>query len=156
MNQYPQLLRYIKSLGEADTYVNTILKGDEIDWNKMDVYPILNIDILTGGLPTTGSTVKFDVELQCLDIRDHNNEIDTDKFWGQDNEVDNHTECHASLNKMHLQMLNDFEENNITILGDESPIKKITREKPNILDGWELSFTVEMPNTTINLCDGCD
>ena len=156
MNHYTQLLRYIKTLGEADSYVNTIMKGDEVDWNKMDIYPLLNIDILTGALPVNGNTVKLNVDLQCLDIRDHNNEVNTDKFWGQDNEVDIHTETMASLNRIHLQMMNDFEENNITVIGGENPLTKLIRVKPNVLDGWELSMTIEMPNTTINLCDECD
>ncbi len=157
MNHYSQLLTYIKTLGEADSYIHTILsETDEVDFNKMDVYPYLGIDITEAAFPTSGNTVKLDVRLEVLSIRDINNEVNTDKFWGQDNKIDNFNETLASLNRIHLKMLNDFQENNITIIGDESPLEKMKYVKPNILDGWALPFTVELPNTTINLCDGCD
>jgi hypothetical protein len=51
-------------------------------------------------------------------------------------------------------MYRDFEENNIT--ASESPsFEKISLEGVNMLDGWELSFDVEVPNTTLNLCGVC-
>ena len=150
MNQYTQLLYYIKSLGDNDPYINTILKGNSIDLNKMDIYPILNIVIDGGGFPSSG-TISFDVVLECVDIRDHNNEVTTDKFWDQDNEVDNHNETLASLNRIWRIMNRDFTKNNITA-SDAPTINKITGDKMDVLDGWDMTLTVEMPNVDIDLC----
>ena len=152
MNHYTQLLIYIKSLADADVFINTVLKGGDFDLNKMDLYPVLNIDILTGGF-TNGSTVLLDVEITCLDIRDENkNEVTADKFWDQDNEVDNHNETLEVLNRLWLKMYVDFADNDIT--SSENPtFAKMTGVEKNRLDGWLLSFSVEMPNTTIDLCN---
>ena len=152
MNHYTALLEYIKQLGEADSYINTVTQGnlDEAFLNKSDVYPLLHIAIDSGSF-SNGSTVSFDVVLECVSIRDINNEVRTDKFWEQDNEVDNLNETLASLNRIWSSMYKDFEDNNIT--SSENPtLNKIEGEKSNIVDGWALTFEVEMPNTTLNLC----
>lgn len=150
MNQYTELLYYIKALGEADPYINTILKGDDVDLNKIDIYPVLDITINAGSFPS-GGTISFDVVLSCLDIRDINKEVSTDKFWEQDNEVDNHNNTLASLNRIWRIMNRDFTDRNITA-SDAPTVTKITGEKMNILDGWAMEFTVEMPNIDIDLC----
>ena len=48
MNQYSELLRYIKSLGESDPFVNTVIQGkiSEAFLNKTEIYPILIIERL--------------------------------------------------------------------------------------------------------------
>jgi len=152
MNQYTELLIYLKQLAEQDSYINTITKGEDIDLNKANIFPLFNIDILTGSL--NNGTVTFQVELQCLDIRDINKEIVNDKFWEQDNEVDNHNNTFAALNRIWRIMNRDFNNNNITA-SDNPTITKITISDKNLLDGWNMSFDVELPNTTLNLCKVC-
>jgi hypothetical protein len=152
MNHYTQLLYYIKKLADADEYINTVTNSpdDSIDLDKGNIFPLLNVDIVSGSF-TNGQTVKFNVEIVCLDIRDINKEIRTDKFWGQDNEVDNYNDTLAALNKLWTSMYRDFEDNNIT--ASENPqLEIITYSNVNLLDGWKLTFEVEMPNTTLNLC----
>ena len=154
MNQYTELLYYIKSLADSDDLVNTVTKGDfeKLDLDKMNIFPLVHINI-TGGSFTNGSTINLSVQVGCFDIRDINKEIRDNKFWEQDNEVDNHNETLAILNRMWLKMFIDFEENNIT--ASENPSLEIaTFVRSNILDGWILSFDVEIPNTVINLCTG--
>jgi len=152
MNQYTELLYYIKSLAESDSLVNTVTKGDFdlLDLDKMNIFPLVHIAIAGAGF-TNGSTVNFSVQVGCFDIRDINKEIRTNKFWEQDNEVDNHNTTLAILNRMWLSMYTDFEQNNIT--ASENPSLEIySFVRSNTLDGWILSFDVEVPNTTINLC----
>ena len=154
MNQYSELLYYIKSLAESDELVNTITKGDfeKVDLDKKNIFPLVHINITDGGF-TNGSVVRFGVQIGAFDIRDINKELQTDKFFEQDNEVDNHNLTFAILNRMWLQMYVDFEKNNIT--ASENPSLEIqTFTRGNLLDGWILTFEVEVPNTTINLCDG--
>ena len=153
LNQYSELLNYIKELGEGDAYINTITKGDNVDINKMDVYPMLNININTATFPSEG-TILFSVELACLAIRDINKEVVTDKFWQQDNEVDNLNETLASLNRIWRIMDRDFLERNITIEGAPS-LEAIIFDNKNLLDGWSMTFDVELPNVTLSLCNEC-
>jgi len=82
MNQYTQLLYYIKQLAEADSLVNTVTKGDFalLDLDKANIFPLVHINITDAGF-TNGQTVKFSLQIGCFDIRDVNKEIRTDKFW---------------------------------------------------------------------------
>ena len=150
MNIYSQVLEYIKQLGESDIFVNTITQGNQLDLNKANIFPLLNISINTGSF-SNGATIVLNVELSCLDIRDTNKELVTDKFWLQDNEVDNLNETLATLNRLWLIMYRDFSDNNIT--ASENPqLQAIKFEEKNLLDGWTLTFDIEVLNTTISLC----
>ncbi len=154
MNQYTELLYYVKELADADTLVNTVTQGDfeMLDLDKANIFPLVHVNITDSGF-TNGQTVKFGMQIGCFDIRDVNKEIRTDKFWNQDNEVDNHNLTLAVLNRMWLKMYTDFEKNNIT--SSENPtLEKHSFIRTNLLDGWILTFEVEMPNTTISLCEG--
>jgi len=148
MNQLTELYSYIKQLAEADSQVNKVTKKQDLA--KETLFPLVNVIIESGGF-TNGSTVNFNVELSCFDIRNINKEIQTDDFWGNDNEVDNHNLAIAVLNRLWNKMYIDFEENNIT--ASENPAFELgSFEAPKLLDGARLTFSVEVPNTTINLC----
>lgn len=152
MNQYSTLLYYIKELAESDGFINHVTQGElsEATLDKMIIPTLLNISINSGSF-TNGNTVVFNVELACLAKRDINKEIRTDDFWLQDNEVDNMNETHASLNRLWNKMYVDFEKNNIT--SSENPsLTAITFGTNKLLDGWLLTFDVELPNTELNLC----
>ncbi|MEY3499630.1 MAG: hypothetical protein RL308_1299 [Bacteroidota bacterium] len=148
MNQLTELYKYIKELAEADSQVNKVTKKQDLA--KETIFPLVNVIIESGGF-TNGSTVNFNVELSCFDIRNISKEIQTDDFWGNDNEVDNHNLAIAVLNRLWNKMYIDFEENNIT--ASENPAFELgSFEAPKLLDGARLTFSVEVPNTTINLC----
>lgn len=152
MNAYTELLNYIRKLGEDDPFVNTITQGNptKVDISKMDIFPLLHINIVSSSFPSDG-TILFNVDLDCLDVRMLNKEINKDKFFYNDNEVDNFNETLMVLNRIWLLMLKDFEENNITA-SLTSSLEKIEEAEQNTLDGWRMSFEVEVPNTTISLC----
>lgn len=148
MNQLSQIYLYIKNLAEEDEQVNKVTKSDDI--YKEMIFPLVNITVDTGNL-TNGSTIIFNIELSCFNIRDINKEIQTDDFWQQDNEVDNHNLCLAVINRIWLKLNRDFEERNISV--SENPAFELGRfEAPKLLDGARLTFAVEMPNTDISLC----
>ena len=148
MNQLSELYKYFKQLANADDLVNKVMKS--ADLNKETIFPLVNIDIQGGGF-TNGSTINFNVELSCFNIRDINKEIITDDFWGQDDEVDNHNLALAVLNRMWLTMWTDFEKTNLT--ASENPTFELgSFEGSKLLDGARLTFIVETPNTIIDLC----
>ena len=152
MNHYSELLYYIKGLAEDDPFINHVTQGElvEATVDKMIIPTLINISITGGGF-TNGNTITFDIELACLAQRDKNTEVRTDDFWLQDNEVDNLNETHAVLNRLWNKMYVDFEKENIT--SSENPrLTPIIFGDAKILDGWLLTFSVEMPNTIINLC----
>lgn len=73
MNHYTQVLTYLKTLAEQDSFVNTVTQGDmsDVDINKMNVFNLVHIDVLTAGF-TNGKTITFDIEIMCGQIRDSN------------------------------------------------------------------------------------
>jgi len=48
-------------------------------------------------------------------------------------------------------MLQDFEEQNIRV-DETATLISIKEWGKNLLDGWSMTFTIELPNTTISLC----
>jgi hypothetical protein len=152
MNQYSELLNYIKGLATADDFIHTVTQGDTSDYDldKGNIFPVLNLDVLTAGF-TNGNTITFDVEIACMDIRDNNKETRTDKFWKQDNEVDNLNTMLASLNRIWFKLLQDTEEMNIRV-DETAALEQVTEWNKNYVDGWLMTFTIELPNTTISLC----
>jgi len=153
LNHYSELLEYFKTLGEADPFINTITQGDfdRLDLDKGNLMPLLHINIL-GGSFTNGQTVVLDVEIAALQQRDTNNEERTDKFFQQDNEIDNMNEMLAVLNRIWTTAFRDFTDRNFR--ASEDPTLEIVdhRTTTNSIEGWNLSFSLIMPNTTISLC----
>jgi len=151
MNQLTTLYYYLKQLAESDDFVNCVMKTQDIDLKKEVMFPLVNINIVSGAF-TNGQTVQFNIELACFNQRDINKEINIDDFWGQDNEVDNHNLCVGVLNRMWLKMYTDFEDNNIT--SSENPTFELgSFEGAKLVDGARLTFVIEVPNTELSLCN---
>ena len=153
MNAYSELLNYVKLIGEADPFVNTITKtgGADLDTQKANVFPLLDV-FVTGASFPGNAVISYTIDLTCVNLRDINKEVINDKFFENDNEIDNMNETMAVLNRIFLIMVRDFANNNIT--ADEDPtLVPLMFEGTNIHDGWVLSLTVQVPNTDISLCE---
>ena len=153
MVAYSELLRYIKSLAETEEYINTTTMGEDLDLDKSNIFPLFNVDV-TGASFTSNATVSFDVTMVALDVRSINKENNTDKFYGNDNEIDNHNATISVLNNIWVKMHRDFARNNITS-SDNPSLEQITDKEKNLLDGWSISFTVELPTNGVDICFGC-
>ena len=151
MNQYTEVLLYLKELAErfgAKTVTKNL--SNETDLQEQNIYPLVNL-VIDNGSFTNGQTIVFNLIIEALTIRDINTEVVNDKFFSNDNEVDNHNEMLSILNQMWTLMYRDFESRNIQ--ASENPtFDKFSYEGVNLLDGWALSFTIELPNDTLNLC----
>jgi hypothetical protein len=109
----------------------------------------LNISALAGTFSST-STIQFDITLTCVDKRDINNQDVNDKFWSNDNEVDNHNATLSHLSNLWLRLNRDYSGKNIT--ASETPtLEQIEFEGMNLVDGWSITFQVEMP-MDVSLC----
>src|SRR5690349_14276946 len=106
MNGYSELLRYFKKIGQP--LVKTITQGDfaDVDLNKKNIFSLLHVSIGNASFPSDG-VIRFNVQLGCFDIRDINKAIDTDKYYGNDNEIDNLNSTLEVLNRIWLLMLKD-------------------------------------------------
>ena len=152
MNHYTELLNYIKELADSDPLVNKVTQGnaDEIDFNKMNLTPLVHISINAGSF-TNGSSVILNVELAAVNVVDINKEVNTDEFYFNDNRVDNLNETMAIINRIWSRMTTDFERKNI-VASENPSFDEIEGIGSNALNGWNISFTVEMPNEQLSLC----
>ena len=150
MNQDTTLYTYLKSLGEADSYVSTITKNatNDILQNKATIFPLLNIAI-TGASYSSQQIKTFSLEISCFNKRDQNKETVNDIFWENDNEVDNMNETEACLNRIWLIMERNFDKNNIT--ANENPsLSPVLEGTTSLIDGWVMTLDVNVPN--IDIC----
>ena len=152
MNHYTELLNYIKELADSDPLVNKVTQGnaDEIDFNKMNLTPLVHISINAGSF-TNGSSVILNVELAAVNVVDINKEVNTDEFYFNDNRVDNLNETMAIINRIWSRMTTDFERKNI-VASENPSFDEIEGIGSNALNGWSISFNVEMPNEQLSLC----
>lgn len=153
LNHYSELLRYIKQLLDSDPLVNTVTQGDfdKVDLDKMNIYPLTHIYIGDGSF-SNGQTINFNVSIGAMSIRDINDEVNDDKFWRNDNEVDNYNEMLAVLNRLWTKMYIDFEDADIIATENPNLLKRSQDRDKNKLEGWQLEFQVSMPNSTLSLC----
>jgi hypothetical protein len=152
MNGYTQLLRYIKNLADQDIFINTVTQGnfEDVDINKKNIFPLLHCQV-GNAIFVDDVVIRFDVQIGVFDIRDINKEVVTDKFNEQDNEQDNLNETLAVLNRIFLIFYKDFDDLNYMI--SENPqAEQFTEQRDNLLDGWILTFQVDIPNLDISLC----
>lgn len=153
MGYFSSIINKIVEIAEADVLVNTVSMGsvEDIDLEKKNIYPLVHIDV-EGGSFTNGQTVVLSLVIECVSIRDINkHELDTDKVYGNDNQVDNLDTCLTILNRIWKNFYRDFAGENLT--ANENPnFTAITYDHTNLLDGWSLTIDIEVPDTDIALC----
>ncbi len=151
MNGYSQLLRYIKGTGQP--LVNTITQGDiaGLDNNDTTIFPLLHVDVGNATFPAEG-VIRFSVRIGCFGIRDSNPEPNTDRYYDNDNEIDNLNATMAILNRLWLLLLKDLDGLDIAAVGMPA-LEKCTEYAQNLLDGWIMALEIDVPNVTIDLCE---
>jgi hypothetical protein len=152
MNGYSELLNYFKRTCDQDGFINTVTQGDfvDVDLHKKNIFPLAHISIGNASFPSEG-VVRFDCQIGVMDVRDFKKDVVTDKFLKGDNEIDNLNETLTVLNRLWLMFSKDFESQDIFI--SENPTcEQFTETSKNLLDGWVMTCQIDVPNTTISLC----
>lgn len=150
MRTYYDLLNYLKSVFESDDMVNTITTegyNDMDNWRK-SIYPMVDIFIPSSPYVDSTAVTRYDVEITVLDIRDWNNEVVNDKFWRNDNRHDNWDTTRAILKLAQ----NKITKNQDITLATATGAERIVFGKENGLDGWQQTFTIDVPDTYTSIC----
>lgn len=149
MNYYYKALDLLKTTFESCQFVNTITQGlNVIDNQKKNVFPLVHINILSASLPQ--GTANFRFEISVVDIRNQSKEPVTDKFRGNDNEIDNLNTTFAIINEAVTKLrlsVDDFEFE----IGELQPI---LMANTNALDGWRIEIGIGFSNNELEVC--CD
>jgi len=150
MNAYYEVLRLLKFSLENNKDIHTVTQGDisTMDLNKMNIYPLGHIDLDDGTFRE--NIIEFNCSIYAMDVIDTSNELTTDKFIGNDNEIDVFNTMLAVVRRTYLELVKDVYTNDITILG-EPTIRKMEGAVNN-LAGWEMTFIIEVPDTIISVC----
>lgn len=149
MNAYYEVLNILKTSLDNNIDVNTVTQGDDpLDLSKKNIFPLVHISLDTGTF-REGITV-FDIQLQALDQVRDSKELVTDKFNGNNNAIDVDNNMVAVLRRTFDELIKDKYTKDIVIVGD-GDIQKVKGEANN-LNGWEVSFQIEVPNNVISIC----
>ena len=132
---------------KSQPLVNTISfeKTGEIDSNKNNIYPLVNIDIVD--TDPIGDILTFNYVITILQQRDIDNELNNDKILNKDNMIDNLNECYAIATRCvnNIERTeNDYDieilrKSNITLLKDFNTQK---------LDGVRFNLSLSIQNNT--------
>jgi len=154
LNHYSEILNYIKEVALEDELVNGVTQGniDEVDFDKTNPRPLVHISINKAVIGS--SIVEMSVQIGALSDRIENKKINNKDYFKNDNEVDNMNTTLAILNRLWGKMNLGF--HNADIIASTSPSLEPVEDKLNKLDGWVISFDLEMPNTSLNLCKECN
>lgn len=154
---YNLLIETIKQTFESDEMVSTVITGDatEVDNYKKNLFPLVHVDVESYN-PITNvnntSTVNYNVIITVVDIRDINKEQDRDKFWKNDNRHDNWNTTAHILRTGEVKMIKEIYGDNVSLISTStSELLSIQRE--NLLDGWQQTWTVSVPDIYVKACD---
>lgn len=152
MTQFYDILDKIKDRLRANPNVFSVTYGDitKVDLDKTTIFPLSHLNISNA---TIGEhTVKFTLQLLCVDIVDYNKNVNSDdEFYGNDNMQD--------ILNTQLQVVNDVVAqlrrgalftDRLQVLEDVS-VQPFMDRFENELAGWGADIVIEMPND-ISIC----
>jgi len=153
---YNLLIETLKETFESDDRTSTVITGNatEVDNYKKNLFPLVHIDVINSVFLGTAntSTSQYNVIITVVDIRDVNKEEDRDKFWKNDNRHDNWNRCNAILRTGEVKMIKEIYGENVNLV-TASSAELLSFTRANTLDGWQQTWTIDVPDVYIKACD---
>ena len=149
MNTYYNTLTDIKAIFEADNRVKNVVTGDFEEWRRSEhiLTHIQFVDSPFLGNENT-STIRYNIEITVLDIRDVNKEDVKDRFWHNDNRHDSWNDTSSILNLARNRMI----KNDDVTLVTATSAQPITYAYGDGLDGWQQTWTIDVPDNFTSIC----
>jgi hypothetical protein len=123
---------------------------DELDVNKREIYPLVNIRL--NGVNLDDNTMTF--EVTALDIRNKKKTVERGPFNLHDDRWDNWAMCLNILKSLRDKLEIRRNENDIEFVNSNEPLI-FSNAMQNGLDGMSVIITLNYPNNDINLCKEC-
>lgn len=152
MTQVYDILDLLKDELTSDPNVSRVTFGNfrEVDISKTSLFPLSHFWL--GGASMSGRTIRFTINLMCLDIPDKNNDY-VNSFYGNTNLHDIFNTQLQVINRL-IEKLRDrrggLAEAQYVLTG-EPEAEILYQEFENELAGWGVEFTIEVPNQ-ISVC----
>jgi hypothetical protein len=152
MNTYYELIKHIKNTFQEDSRVNNVVTGDFEEWRR-EMFLLVHIDVTDAPFVSENNTavVRFNIDINVLDIRDVNKENIKDRFWHNDTRHDSWNDTLSVLNLARNKFIKDHLDNDITLV-TASSASKVTYAMTDGLDGWSQTLTIEVPDTFTSIC----
>ncbi len=150
MNEISILFNYIINQFKSDELVNTvsIVPTLEIDYNKENIYPLVNIDIQTTDIQDAIIVGSFLITI--VQQRDVRPTVIDSKLLDTTNFIDNINECNAIAERFINVLTKQNNTDNIE-LESSTTLKVLKNWSRNSLDG--VQFTIDL--STLNIGSSC-
>ena len=146
MKGYFYIIDTLKTELESIPLVNTVTQGsiDDIDNWKQSLFPLCHI--IVNSITPQGSIIAFNISIIAMDLVDISKAETTDKFTGNDNEVDVlNTQMVVLMRLYEVLRRGDLYSDNFQIV-DNPTIEPFTERFENYLAGMTMTFNVIIPN----------
>ncbi len=151
MREFYKVVDYLKTTLSNDVNVHTITHGlrSMMDIDKKNIFPLVHLQVTSSTVSNSMATFIFEVAV--VDLRNISKQQVTNKFLGNDNELDNLNTCHAVLNRL-VSILQNQNNNDAIQLVNTPTLQPIIFEDSNLLDGWRTDLELIIPNNEIVVC----
>jgi hypothetical protein len=146
MNGYFYILDTLKTEIETIPLVSTVTQGSlaDIDNYKQSVFPLVHI--MVNNITPINNVVNFNITFFAVDNVDVSKDETTDKFLGNDNELDVlNTQYTIALRIYESLRRGDLFSNKVQ-LGSSVSIEPFTERFENYLAGMALTVDILIPN----------
>lgn len=154
MNGFYNITTAIHDFLVDNTSINvvTMERLQEGDLNKQTIFPLANI--IVGDAVFNDNVISFDVVVACMDIVDstkENKKDQTKPFFGANNRQDILNAMLADINALQISLKKGTLNNDLFQITGTPNASPFEDRYDNVLTGWALDFTVDIPNT-ISIC----
>jgi hypothetical protein len=151
MREFYKVVDYLKTTLSNDVNVHTITHGlrSMMDIDKKNIFPLVHLQVTSSTVSNSMATFIFEVAV--VDLRNISKQQVSNKFLGNDNELDNLNTCHAVLNRL-VSILQNQNNNDAIQLVNTPTLQPIIFEDSNLLDGWRTDLELIIPNNEIVVC----
>ena len=153
MTSFYDVINSIKTYLQGNNSVSTVTFGDllEVDLNKQTIFPLSHLTVRD--VSFSDHTMTFTVNVMALDIVEETKENDKEQiepFYGNNNKQDVLNTQLMVLNGLQSSLRRGglFQQDFIV---DNNLTASLVEERfENLLVGWEMDVTVEVPNNSIS------
>ena len=130
----------------ADPIVNEVTQGDifSVDLNKKTIFPLVHI--IVNNSTAEEFVIRYNITIMAMDIVDFSKQIDTDQFYGMDNEIDALNSMHDVLIRAYKLMKAGSIWDSKVQVEDTANLEPFVERFENNLAGWAMTFDVVVPN----------
>lgn len=145
MNELSILLNFIIARFQNDSLVNSIsiVPTLEIDNNKENIYPLVNIDLRESEVQDDVLECSF--KITVVQQRNSSPIVEDSKLLDNTNFIDNMNETHSICQKFINYLTRQNNTQNIEI-GNVTKMKALKLTGMSGLDGWQFDIDLHIPN----------